>query len=275
MRAKTDKAYAMKAGDSNRSLLRRRTAQLENSNEELRLLASRLAMAEEHERRRIAKQVNDGIGQSMSLCSIQLGRLLHSSTSDALTERLKEIQTIVKDVLEETRAFVFEVSPAVLYDFGLEVAVKRLAAVLSKRHGIRIDYEDDGQSKGIDDDAQVMLFQMTRELLDNAVKHAHAHEIKVTTVRRGDSIRITVRDDGVGFDVKTLTLRSSGGVGLFSVRERLRQIGGSAKITSGTGTGTVVTLSAPLRRNSARIVTTAKAEQSMPGPTVADGPVPS
>jgi signal transduction histidine kinase len=244
--------YVLKAKDKLEVQVQQRTAELERSNKELRLLASRLTLAEEYERRRIAQKVHDSFGQSLSLCSIQLGRLIRISTSDALTQRLKEIQNNVKGILNETRVFIFEVSPAVLYDFGLEVALERLATVLAQRHDILISYIDDGKSKHLDEDIRIMLFQMTRELMMNVIKHAKAHRIEVSTIRRSSTIRITVKDDGVGFDTKVLKTKGSMGVGLFSIGERLTQIGGLAEVKSKIGLGTIITITAPLKQESAK-----------------------
>jgi signal transduction histidine kinase len=183
----------------------------------------------------------------MSLVSIQLGRIINFSTSDISIQRLKEIQNNIKEILNETRVFVFEISPAVLYDFGLEIALERLTTMLGQRHDIRINYKDDSKEKHLDEDVRVMLFQMTRELLVNVIKHAKAHNIKVRTAKRDNIIRITVQDDGIGFDTAILKNRGSGGLGLFSISERLTQIGGNAQVKSKIGSGTVVTLEAPLK----------------------------
>ncbi len=249
---KQSQDYVLHAKDELEAQVLQRTAALERSNKELRLLASRLTLAEEHERRRIAQQVHDRIGQSMSLCSIQLGRLINLSTSDAFTQRLKEIQNTVKEILEETRMFVFEISPNVLYDFGVEIALERLATILGQRHDILISYNDDSKTKHLDEDTRVMLFQMTRELLVNAIKHAKAHKIKIRTMREGNTIRVTVQDDGVGFDTTILKNKGLGGLGLFSISERLTQIGGYAQVKSKIGSGTVITITAPLKQRLAK-----------------------
>ena len=242
--------YVLNAKDNLEAQVLQRTASLEHSNKELRLLASRLTLAEERERRRIAQEVHDRIGQSMSLCSIQLGRLINSSTSSAFTQRLKEIQGNVKEILNETRMFVFEISPTVLYDFGLEVALERLAAILGERHGILISYKDDSKVKYLDEDVRVLLFQMTRELLVNSIKHANAHKIKIRTIKQDNILHITVQDDGIGFDTTILKNRGSGGLGLFSISERLKQIGGYSEVKSKIGSGTVIIIAAPLKQGS-------------------------
>jgi signal transduction histidine kinase len=113
-----------------------------------------------------------------------------------------------------------------------------------------ISYTDDHEEKHLDEDIRVMLFQMTRELLENVIKHAKAHKIDVSTIKRGRTISISVQDDGAGFDTKILKTEKSKGVGLFSINERLIQIGGSAEVKSKIGQGTHITITAPLKRAS-------------------------
>jgi len=260
---KKSQDYVLKAKDELEIQVRQRTAELEHSNKELRRLASHLTLAEEYERRRIAQIFHNGIGQNLSLCSIQLGRLIHFSDSAILTQRLKEIQNNVKETLSETRQFIFEISPAVLYDFGLEVALERLAAVLAQKHHIPVNYKDDGKLKYLDEDIRIMLFQMTRELLDNVIKHAKAHKIDVSTIKWRRTIRITVQDDGAGFDTKILKTKRSRGVGLFSINERLIHIGGSSEVKSKIGQGTAITITAPVRQESRKKTTSQITDQEV------------
>jgi signal transduction histidine kinase len=120
--------------------------------------------------------------------------------------------------------------------------------MLGQRHDIRINYKDDSKEKQVDEDIRVMLFQMTRELLVNSIKHANAHKIKIRTIKQDNILHITVQDDGIGFDTTILKNRGSGGLGLFSISERLMQIGGNAQIKSKIGSGTIIILEAPLNK---------------------------
>jgi signal transduction histidine kinase len=240
-------AYPVKADGRLEAMVRQRTSELERSNGDLRLLASRLTLAEEHERRRIAREMHDRIGQSMTLCSVQIARLVRSSTSEALTGRLKEIQATLKDILDETRWLIFETSPGALYDFGLEMALRQLMTVISERRHVSVSYEDDGRPKPLDEDAKVLLFHMIRELL-TSLNDPKAGAIAVKTARRGNAIRITVQNEGAGSETNVPGTATSAGVGLSSIGERLKQIGGSARVVSRTGGGTTVTILAPLKQ---------------------------
>lgn len=141
----------------------------------------------------------------------------------------------------------FELSPPVLYELGLEAALEWLAEQFQKRHRIPCELKDDGRAKPLGDDVRAMLFRAANELLLNVAKHAHAHAARVSVRRLAQEVRVTVEDDGVGFDTSEARARSRG-FGLFNIRERLEQIGGHVEIKSGPGRGTRVTIAAPLER---------------------------
>jgi signal transduction histidine kinase len=219
---------------------------LDISNAKLRSLAARLSLAEESERRRIASEVHDGIGQNLALCSIQLSRTIKSVSSDSLAQRLVEIQDIIRDIADETRSFVFELSPPILYGVGLGAAVDELTKRMGKKYHINARCEDDGQVKNMTDDVRVLLFQMVRELLVNIVKHSRAKNMHVQIARQDKRIKIAVSDDGAGFDTGILNKKGSRGFGLFSIGERLSDVDGFIEIQSKIGEGTIITLTAPL-----------------------------
>ena len=120
---------------------------------------------------------------------------------------------------------------------------------MQKEHGIAIDFEKSGQTHLLDEDIRVLLFQAVRELLVNVAKHAQAQRVKLSVQRDKTAIRITVKDDGIGFDVAKTDSQvdKNGGFGLFNIRERLEHIGGYFGIESEPGGGTTITVIAPLR----------------------------
>ncbi|MCX5719401.1 MAG: ATP-binding protein [Nitrospirae bacterium] len=146
---------------------------------------------------------------------------------------------------------IFELSPPILYELGIEAAVEWLAEQIKEQHNIMVEFEDDNQSKPLDDDIRVLLFQAVRELLVNVVKHSQAHKAKVSVQKDGGNIRIHVEDNGIGFDSSKIYSYSdrTRGFGLFSIRERLDYLGGYFTIASEPGYGTRVTLGAPLKNN--------------------------
>ena len=217
--------------------------------EQLRLLSSELALAEERQRRRIATDLHDHISQALALSVMRL-QTLRESAGSVDAQQLDEICETISHTIEDVSCLTFGLSSPTLYKFGLEAAVAELLDdQLRRRHGIACEFSDDREPKPLDDDIRVVLFQSVRELLINIIKHAQAHKVLVAIQRDGDSIRITISDDGVGFDVEQVgpSTRQSGGFGLFNIRERLDYIGGSLEIQSEAGSGSWFTLIAPLK----------------------------
>ena len=218
--------------------------------QELRSLASELSLAEERERRRIAMEVHDHVSQNLVICCMKLGSLVEAARSTRFAKPLNEIQTLIKRLIDEVRTLTFEVSSPLLYELGLEAAVERLTEQMGEEHGVKFNFEDDGQPKPLDNDIRVLLFQAVRELLINITKHAQARYARVHMERHDGDLRITVLDDGVGFDTSQISPGSKKikGFGFFSIRERLHQIGGHIEVKSKRGRGTRVTLTIPLKQ---------------------------
>ena len=216
----------------------------------LRSLASALSLAEEQERRKIADEVHEQIGQNLAFAKIKLGKIRELAISGNLGDAVDEVIKVIDETIEETRALVFQVSSPILYELGFVMAVESLTRQSQKRHGISMAFEDDGQPKPLSDDVRVLLFQAVRELLANVVRHAQAKTAKVSIAKRGDEIIVDVKDDGVGFEPAQIgpAMDQEMRFGLFSIRERLESLGGSIQIVSKRGHGTLVTLSAPLSK---------------------------
>jgi PAS domain S-box-containing protein len=225
---------------------KRAEKKLQTYQEQLRSLASQLSLIEERERRRIAIDLHDHIGQTLALCKIKLGAL-RESTPTNLIESLDEIRDLTEQIIRYTRSLTFELSPPILYDLGFEAAVEWLGEEILKEHGILFHFKNDEQPKSLNDEARVLLFQAVRELLVNIAKHAQAREAKVSIQKVGDDIRINIEDDGIGFDTSKIdSYLRSGCFGLFSIRERLNRMGGYLEIESEPGKGTRIYIIAPL-----------------------------
>jgi PAS domain S-box-containing protein len=216
----------------------------------LKSLASELTLAEERERRQIASELHDQISQSLVFSKMKLRELSKSEIGEELAEGLDEVCKTLDRTIAATRSLTFDLSPPVLYELGLEKAVAEwLAEQIEKRYSIKTEFEDDGQLKPLDDDIRVLLFRNVRELLINVVKHANAPKVRVSISRTNNQICIVVEDDGVGFDPSEVASRTdpAAGFGLFSIRERLEQLGGRLMIESTPGHGSKITMVAPLK----------------------------
>lgn len=216
--------------------------------EQLQSLASELALSEERERRRLATNLHDRIGQSLAFAQLKLASLSGEHGG------MKEVQSLIEQAIVDTRSLTFELSPPVLYELGLVAALEWLTRKIQQEHGIQTRFHDDGQAKPLDENFRVVLFQAVRELLVNVVKHARATHAQVLLRREADALRIIVEDDGAGFEVPSMNARieSIRTFGLFNIRERVEYLGGRVKIRSEAGRGTRVTLVAPLKMEKAQ-----------------------
>ena len=215
--------------------------------EELRSLATQLTRTEERERREIARELHDHIGQTLALAKIKLGVLRETARSCGFADALREVQDLVGRTIADTRTLIFEISPPVLHEFGLGAALEWLAERVQQERGLTVRTEVELGDWAADDELRAALFRAARELLANIVRHARARNAYLVLRRVGSITELRVEDDGVGFDAaraEALAV-SGGGFGLFSIRERLEGLGGAMVVDSRPGGGTRVTLSVP------------------------------
>ena len=145
----------------------------------------------------------------------------------------------------------FEISPPILYELGFEPAMEWLIEQFRERHNIPIDYDGNGNGRVLNDDVSFFLFKSARELMFNVIKHARADRIIVLVRREKNGIRVSIEDDGVGFDFSKIkfSVDDLSGFGLFSIRERMEHFGGNFDVESKPGQGTCITLAMPLEQH--------------------------
>ncbi|MGD2095841.1 MAG: PAS domain S-box protein, partial [Phycisphaerales bacterium] len=217
---------------------------------QLKSLASELSLAEERERRRVAIELHDRIGQSLVISKMRLQTLCKSLSSSQYAKPLKEVYDCLGQVIQDTRTLTFDLSYPILYEFGFKEAVAEwLEEQIQRKHGIETEFEDDGQPELLDEDVRVLLFRDVRELLINVVKHAKASKVKVSISGIDNDIQVCVEDNGVGFNADEIALLPTrdGGFGLFSIRERLERIDGLLEIESAPDKGSRITMTAPIK----------------------------
>ena len=210
---------------------------------EMTSLESRI---EERERNAIAADLHDYVGQNLIATQFKLGMMKrHLSGQEALA-RPEDVRDLIGQIVQYTRSLTVELCPPVLTEVGFKAALESLAEGFQKLHGMEIVVEDDGRPMHLDGAARYLLFRSVRELLMNVVKHAQASSVKISTAQTEDRLRITVTDDGTGFDAAD-GLRKKSGFGLFSIRERMKRLGGCCEVETAPGSGTKVTLTTPYK----------------------------
>jgi PAS domain S-box-containing protein len=215
--------------------------------QQLQSLASELSLTEERERRRLATDLHDHIGQALAVSKIKLGVLQKAAISQDQAKPLGEVRELIEQMIHDTRSLTFELSLPILYELGFEAAVEWFAKHVRSQHGIMVNVQKDMVPIPMDDEIKVLLFRSVRELMINIVKHAQARNARVSIRKENDDVNIEVEDDGVGIkDVpRDSKLKSISGFGLFSIRERLHYLGGQVQVESENGRGTRITLTVP------------------------------
>ncbi|MFH1728240.1 MAG: sensor histidine kinase [Pseudomonadota bacterium] len=217
---------------------------------QLRSLASKLSLAGEEERRNISNSLHDTICQDLALSKIKINKIKKSLDKNNIDFALQDVSELINSLLNKTRALIFDISPPILYELGLEASIEWLAEKIQKEHNIRTSVYNDKRKKRLDKDLKVFLFQAVRELLINVVKHAQAKNVKININEQNEFIVIELIDDGIGIDdCKLDTIGDeTGGFGLFSIKERIFLFNGSFEISGTLNKGTQIKLLAPLKQ---------------------------
>lgn len=229
---------------------RRKDRQIHEYHDKLRSMAAQLQLTEEREKKQIAEDLHDSTCQILAFAVREIEQLIYDAPG-SMQSRIQELNGFLRQAIEQTRSLMFDLSPATLYDLGLESALSELTERFTSEHKVECIFQDDNKPKPIQLHTKVLLYRSTRELLINAIKHADAQVIVIKAIRNDDRIDLRVQDDGRGFDVEKTFSRPDmqhKGFGLMSIKERIRHIGGDIVIESEVSKGTRIKLSVPLEK---------------------------
>jgi signal transduction histidine kinase len=216
---------------------------LRASQERYRSLSRRLLEQQEHERGVLARELHDQLGQSLVAISLNLDAI-KGELSPASRARVPESMRIIEKIIEQVQTLAFELRPSTLDDFGLVEALRNLVARHGERTGVRASFTATPTDVRAPAEIETASFRIVQEALSNVARHARARHFEVTLTAQDVALELTVRDDGVGFDVERL--RS--GLGLVGMGERAEFAGGRLDIESAPGTGTTLRARFPLPR---------------------------
>ena len=219
-------------------------------NHQLRELASALTLAEQRERQRISQILHDHVQQMLHGVQLHTHLLILDvppSMHPGLQEHLTAIQELIDAAIQATRTLTVELSPPVLQREGLTAAFRWLADHMGETHTLDVELNIQDDCSVQNSELAVLLFQVTRELLFNVVKHATVKRAQLSLHEHDEMMIVCVADDGIGFDIahQGRLHRKIGGFGLTSIQERLSLFGGRLEIESQVGKGTSVTLTVP------------------------------
>jgi signal transduction histidine kinase len=213
----------------------------------VRTLTSELVVTEERERRRLAQDLHDTVAQCLAGCRYKLETLQENMGSSSRAAQVGDCIDFIDQAIKQTRLLMFECYPWILHESGFETTLRSLAHRVQEAYGIQVECNGDGTPDTLDRNLRVLLFRTIRELLFNVVKHARAKHVTISISRAKNQIRIAVEDDGIGFNVAETAAdpENKNAFGLFSIRERLGQLGGRLDLDSLPGEGTRASVVVP------------------------------
>ena len=228
-----------------RAQYQRLLQRLEANEREFRRLGRSVWRVQEDERRRLARELHDGLGQNLTALKHRLAQI-GAELTPAQVEvraRLEAAIALCAEALDDTRSLSRLLRPPILDDLGLAPALQWLGRSIEEASGLAVVVEIE-PLPALDGEVQTLLFRVAQEALNNAAKHARAHSVLLRLVARGRELQLQVIDDGAGFEAEAAP--GSGGSGLGGMRERLRLYGGQLELRSAPGHGTRLRATIPL-----------------------------
>jgi two-component system, chemotaxis family, CheB/CheR fusion protein len=216
--------------------------------EEMGRLSHELALAEVRERQAIARDLHDGLGQELNAASIKLDALRNTEGTKRSDVALDEVAKLLEGVVREMRSLTAQLNPPVLEQLGLVPAIEWLSEEMRKTYQLEVVLDDDQVPKPLDAITASILFRAVRELLINVIRHAKVKSARIATRCANGHLTLEIIDRGNGFSATGVHSRSSGGLGLATIRERITYIGGTLQISSGRNSGTIAMIKVPIKR---------------------------
>jgi signal transduction histidine kinase len=231
---------------------RQRLKEGENARD-LQRLSMKLLTAQEEERRVIARELHDEVGQALTAIKVELAVAQRAiDAAGATAHVLDDARSISEGALHTVRDLSHLLHPALLDDLGLAAAIDWYLKGFGKRHHLRVDLLQERMTERLQSETESAAFRIVQEALTNVVRHANARSCRVYLQRLMDTLLVTVEDDGIGFDpAPTRHADSPQGLGLIGIRERVSTLGGTLRLESAPGKGTRLTVELPARIDSA------------------------
>ncbi|MEO8595432.1 MAG: sensor histidine kinase [Candidatus Solibacter sp.] len=221
--------------------LETRLAENARARGDLRDLSARLIRAQETERRNLARELHDEVGQALSAILMEADGLENAQAPQRVREHLASIRSLAGNTVNQVRDIALLLRPSMLDDFGLVPALNWQARELGKRSGIKVLVSADEAANDLADEHKTCIYRLVQEALSNSARHAGARTIEVRILRREHAVLCEVQDDGVGFDAT-----HTRGMGLLGMEERIVRLGGTFRVVSEPGRGALIDARLPL-----------------------------
>jgi two-component system, NarL family, sensor histidine kinase UhpB len=218
---------------------------LRHANEQLHVLSRRLFQIQQDERRHLARELHDQMGQALTAAKIDLQAAQRLEERTAIVQRLNDSIAILERLLQQVRQLSLELRPPLLDDLGLVPALRWYLDQQAQRADLRVEFFADPALERVDAAIETACFRVAQEALTNVVRHARAQTVSVELDRTPEALHLAVRDDGIGFDV--VGAQQGASLGLLGMRERVTLLGGELDCKSAPGRGTEVHAFFPVR----------------------------
>lgn len=228
--------------------VKERTAEVVERSDQLRALALALSETESRERKRLAQVLHDHFQQLVSAAKLKTGLLRRKTSDEATIDSLRQVEALLEEAINAARTLATQLSPPILHDAGLVAAMEWLVRRMELDHQLKVELLAEKECEPDNEQIRVIVFECVREILFNVRKHAGVDWARLTLRRSPEGLLcVQVVDEGKGFETITLERRKSIDMsfGIFSITERMSQIGGLLKVESQPGKGTCVELSVP------------------------------
>jgi signal transduction histidine kinase len=228
------------------------TAEEQRQREDLRALSARLVRIQEAEQSRIARELHDETGQTLTAMSLHLTQAIQdlaqpsAGTNPETLERLVETRSLVKQTTQQIREMCFQLRPSILDEVGLVPALRWLTNWVAGWYSVQIDFKSRQEDGRLSSEIETTIYRTVQEGLTNAMRYANAQNVSVLLERFPTSVTLTVEDDGVGFCFADAMLGES--TGLVGMRERINLVGGTFEVHSQPGEGTCLSVTIPLEQ---------------------------
>jgi PAS domain S-box-containing protein len=218
--------------------------------EQLRNLSTRLESMREEEKKKIARDLHDETTQLLTSLTAYLEAAVETLPAEADETRalLRKAQALCVNIFDELHRLINELRPSSLDGFGLMAAIHSLVDSHLKTAGVNVNFKTTGKARRLPPSLEIALFRVIQEALNNIARHAHANTADVSVQFRKNGIKVSIKDDGIGFNFQEATSSKDGlrGLGLLGMRERVELMNGSLVIKSSPGHGTEITIEVPL-----------------------------
>jgi signal transduction histidine kinase len=225
---------------SNAQLLR----DLRNKESELRRALRRAVELQEDERKRVARELHDEVGQALTSILIRLKALQEEADNVAISDRLDDLRTLTAQTIEELRRLAMDLRPAALDSLGIVPALQWYTQQIAERTGLDIKFRGSEKFERLPLETELILYRVAQEGITNAIRHGKAQSIEITLGRDPQTIRLTITDNGKGFN----PIGTNHGLGLVGIRERVELLDGNFSVKTTPGAGAQLLIEIPLKK---------------------------